>query len=218
MSRRALPSGIRRRGPSFTYTWRDHTGRQYSRRAGATLAEAEAFKRKIDDQLALGRFRPGSKLTFAQYAAGWIETAPLKDPTRYRYRSILTNHVLPVFGPVPLSKIHAQHVRSWVASEVAGPRSASSTRQAIAVLRSCLASALLDGHLDTLPMQGVKLPRATRRRPPTSATTEQVATWSRATAPQGRAAGPVAPVHGTRGRGDVPPHRTWTEQLQPTTM
>ncbi len=56
--RRKLPAGIRGRGAVFTYTWRDHTGRQYSRKAGDTLAEAEAFKRRIDDQLALGDYRP----------------------------------------------------------------------------------------------------------------------------------------------------------------
>ncbi len=36
--RRRLPAGIRGRGAVFTYTWRDHTGRQYSRKAGDTLA------------------------------------------------------------------------------------------------------------------------------------------------------------------------------------
>ena len=46
--RRVLPAGIRGRGSVFTWTWRDGAGRQYSRRAGKTLAEAEAFKWRID--------------------------------------------------------------------------------------------------------------------------------------------------------------------------
>jgi hypothetical protein len=37
--RRKLPAGIRGRGAVFTYTRRDHTGRQYSRKAGDSLAE-----------------------------------------------------------------------------------------------------------------------------------------------------------------------------------
>ena len=63
--RRRLPAGIRGRGSVFTYTWRDAAGRQYSRKAGDTLEQAEAFKRRIDDQLALGDYRPVSTTTFA---------------------------------------------------------------------------------------------------------------------------------------------------------
>ena len=73
----------------FTYTWRDQGGRQYSRKAGDTVAQAEAFKRRIDDQLALGEYRAVSTTTFATYATAWIEVAALKEQTRYRYRSIL---------------------------------------------------------------------------------------------------------------------------------
>ena len=87
--RRALPAGIRGRGSVFTYTWRDAAGRQFSRKAGDTLTQAEAFKRRIDDQLALGTYAPVSTMTFAAYAIGWIQTWPLKDQTRERYRGIL---------------------------------------------------------------------------------------------------------------------------------
>ena len=149
----------------FTYTWRDHTGRQYSRKAGDTLAEAEAFKRRIDGQLALGTYQATSTVTFASYAASWIEVAPLKEQTRYRYRCILRNHVLPVFGARQLAKIHPHQVRSWVAEQVAGPLSASSIRQHIAVLRACLKAAQIDGHLETLPLLGVRMPRAHSRQP-----------------------------------------------------
>ena len=70
--RRRLPAGIRGRGSVFTYTWRDGAGRQFSRKAGDTLEQAEAFKRRIDDQLALGTYAPASTMTFAAYATGWI--------------------------------------------------------------------------------------------------------------------------------------------------
>ncbi len=163
--RRALPAGIRGRGSVFTYTWRDGAGRQYSRKAGDTLAQAEAFKRRIDDQLALGTYTPTSTMTFAAYATGWIETWPLKDQTRERYRGILRRELLPQFGGYPLAKIHPHHVRSWVAGQVAGPLSASSVRQHIAVLRSCLKAAQIDGHLGELPLLGVKMPRSYSRQP-----------------------------------------------------
>jgi hypothetical protein len=95
----------------------------------------------------------------------WIEVWPLKDQTRERYRGILRRELLPVFGPMPLAKIHPHTVRTWVAGQVAGPLSASSVRQHIAVLRSCLKAAQIDGHLDTLPLLGVKMPRSHSRQP-----------------------------------------------------
>jgi integrase len=104
-------------------------------------------------------------MMFAAYATGWIETWPLKDQTRERYRGILRRELLPVFGPIPLAKIHPHTVRTWVAGQAAGPLSASSVRQHIAVLRSCLKAAQIDGHLDTLPLLGVKMPRSHSRQP-----------------------------------------------------
>jgi integrase len=84
---------------------------------------------------------------------------------RERYRGILRRELLPVFGPLPLARIHPHTVRTWVAEQVAGPLSASSVRQHIAVLRSCLKAAQIDGHLQTLPLLGVKMPRSHPRQP-----------------------------------------------------
>ena len=173
--RRALPAGIRGRGSVFTYTWRDAAGRQFSRKAGDTLTQAEAFKRRIDDQLALGTYAPVSTMTFAAYATGWIQTWPLKDQTRERYRGILRRELLPEFGGYPLAKIHPHHIREWVARQVAGPLSASSVRQHIAVLRSCLKAAQIDGHLADLPLLGVKMPRSHSRQPAVMTLTEAFA-------------------------------------------
>ena len=54
-------------------------------------------------------------LTFATYAADWIDTWPLKDQTRARYRGILRRELLPVFGPLPL----APDVIQWHHDEIA---------------------------------------------------------------------------------------------------
>lgn len=173
--RRAMPPGIRGRGSAFTYTWRDASGRQFSRKAGDTLEQAEAFKRRIDDQLALGTYRPASTMTFGTYASAWIETWPLKEQTRERYRGILRRELMPVFGDWPLAKIHPHQVRAWVHEQNAGPLSASSVRQHIAVLRSCLKAAQIDGHLGELPLLGVKMPRSYSRQPAVRTLTEAFA-------------------------------------------
>ncbi len=162
---RRLPPGIRRRGSSFTYTWRDAAGRQFSRKAGDTIAEATDFKTRIDADRLLGTVHPRSRLTFAQYANGWIETAQLKEQTRQRYRSILNVHLLPAFGPIPLHKLHPHLIRVWLTEQTRSPAAANSVRQHVAVLRSCLRAAQMDGHLATLPTYGLRLPAPVRRRP-----------------------------------------------------
>ena len=134
-------------------------------KAGDTLKKTAAFKRRIDDQLALGDNRPVATTTFAVNAQNWVEVWPLKDQTRERHRGILRRELLPVFGLMPLAKIYPHQVRTWVAAQVAGPLSASSVRQHIAVLRSCLKAAQIDGHLGALPLLGVKMPRSHSRQP-----------------------------------------------------
>jgi integrase len=163
--RRRLPAGIRGRGAVFTCTWRDAAGRQYSRKAGDTLEQAEAFKRRIDDQLALGDYRPTCTTTFATYAESWIEVWPLKDQTRERYRGILRRELLPVFGPMPLAKIHPHTVRTWVTGRSPARCRPAASASTSPVLRSCPKAAQIDGHLDTLPLLGVKMPRSHSRQP-----------------------------------------------------
>lgn len=116
---------------------RDASGRQFSRKAGDTLGEAAAFKRRIDDQLALGTYRPASTMTFGTHASAWIKTWPMKEQTREHYRGILRRELMPVFSGYPVAKIHPHQVRAWVHEQNAGPLSASSVRQHVAVLRSC---------------------------------------------------------------------------------
>ena len=54
----------------------------HSRKAGGTLPEVEAFERHIDGLPALGTDQAISTVTFARYAARWIEVAPPKEQTR----------------------------------------------------------------------------------------------------------------------------------------
>ena len=123
MSARRLPPGIRRRGKGFTYTWRDARVQQFSRKAGDTLDEAIAYKARIDAERLMGTFQANSKSKFADYAAQWVEAAPLKPQTRHRYRGIVHGHLIPAFGTLTLPKIHPQLVRVWMAEQTAGPLS-----------------------------------------------------------------------------------------------
>ena len=54
----------------------------------------------------------GEKQTVAQYVANWLEMVKptIRPRTWTRYRELLTLHVVPTLGKVPLSKLTAQHV------------------------------------------------------------------------------------------------------------
>lgn len=162
---RSLPPGIRPRGNGYVYDWRDATGRSFSRKAGETIADALAYKARIDAEIAAGTFVAGSKTTFAEYAAHWIETHPLKSQTRRGYRSVLRSDLLPYFGPTPLPKITHAMVREWFAAAHVPGRRDNTLRQHVAVLKSILKSARADGHIAILPTDALRVPRQIRHRP-----------------------------------------------------
>jgi integrase len=162
---RTLPPGIRPRGKGFVYDWRDATGKTFSRKAGDTVDEAIAYKAKIDAELATGTFVAGSKTTFAEYAAHWIETYPLKSQTRRGYRSTLHAHLVPFFGQYRLVKITPALVREWYAQQLTLGLANNTVREHVAILKSILKTAQADGHLPYLPTTGLRVPRQIKRRP-----------------------------------------------------
>jgi hypothetical protein len=151
---RSLPPGIRPRGNAFVYDWRDATGKTFRRKAGDTIDEAIAYKAKIDAELNSGTFVAGSKTTFAEYAAHWIETYQLKSQTRRGYRSTLHAHLVPFFGQYRLVKITPALVREWYAQQLTLGLANNTVREHVAVLKSILKTAQSDGHLPYLPTTG----------------------------------------------------------------
>ena len=162
---RQLPPGLSRRGDTYVYNWRDPSGQVFRRKAGDTLDEAIAFKTRIDAEMNAGVFVPGSRVTFGEYAAHWIESHPLKGQARQRYRSILNVHVLPYFGTTQLGKITPPSCREWLARQTKTDLAANTLRQHVAVLKSVMKAARADGHIVALPTDGLRVPRQVKRRP-----------------------------------------------------
>jgi integrase len=57
---------------------------------------------------------PGVKLLTAKYLNDWLEESvkPSRKPLTYeKYRGIVDNHIIPVIGKVPLSRVGPEHVR-----------------------------------------------------------------------------------------------------------
>jgi integrase len=96
-----------------------------------------------------------SGVTLQDYSQAWlaertVRGRPLAVRTRETYRHSLDRWVLPTLGGLPLDRITPAAVRSWHAqiSAATGP---TATRQAYAVLRAILATAVADDALARNP-------------------------------------------------------------------
>lgn len=64
--------GIYKRGEGYAVRFRDPYGRQ-RQRAARTLAEAQRLRAELTADVSRGEYRPDTKVTFAAYAARWID-------------------------------------------------------------------------------------------------------------------------------------------------
>lgn len=101
---------------------------------------------------------------FAEWATPWLDTRRhLKPKTLAGYESLLTVHLLPRFGQLPLYAIDPLMIETWVVELSDGGLSASRTRQAHQLLSMILKAAVRARRLPSNPAEGTPLPRATRR-------------------------------------------------------
>ncbi len=106
--------------------------------------DAEQYARRIATDVDRGRYTDprAGKISFAEWSASWLNTkADRKPKTLEGYRSLLDNHVLPVFGPRSLSSIRPEEISVWIANLKLSGLSASRVRQAFNVLNGCLGMA-----------------------------------------------------------------------------
>lgn len=162
------PDGIRRSAP----------------RTFETRITAEAFvvgvRRRIDrDQWdASDDVRP-EPVTFGVYAAGWLANRqvagrPIKARTREHYLQILDDHLLDTFGPRQLAAIKPKDVRVWY--EAALTDRPTMRSHAYSLLRTIMASAVVDELIDANPCRIVGAGRAKRVHKIRPASVEELAT------------------------------------------
>ena len=97
---------------------------------------------------------------------------PIKPSTLARQEGLAARYLLPRFGKRPLTSIAPSEVAAW-ANLLYSTMSASSTRQAVSILRGMYKMALADGVVQRSPIEGLKLPRV-RRNEPAPLTHDQV--------------------------------------------
>jgi integrase len=87
--------------------------------------------------------------TFADYAAEWLRTRPLRGRSIREYRSVLGGHLLPAFGPARIDAITPAAVREWHTGY--GTRTPSARAKAYRVLHAIMATAVEDELLAANP-------------------------------------------------------------------
>ena len=129
---------------------------------------AEAFLTSVEaDKLRATYVDPAAgRITFRQYAEGWLRTRVLDASSREATELRVRKHLYPFFGDRQLAAIRPGHVREWDSGLV--DRLAPSTRSVVFThLRSILGAAVDDERIAKNPCsaRSVKQPRPAERRP-----------------------------------------------------
>ncbi len=161
LARTKYPS-IYRRGGSYVVVFRDPGGRQ-RKRAAKTLAEARTLQSALRADVARGEYRPVFRLTFADYAAKWIDTYAgrtsrgIRQATRDGYRKRLEQDAIPFFGRMRLAEIQPTDLKAYVAKMAARGISKNTVRLGVAPVRALLATAVEEGLIRSNPAAGLRL-------------------------------------------------------------
>jgi integrase len=154
--------GIYKRGNRYVVTARAR-GRQVKRFA-RTLAEARDVKAALRADVARGEYRQLSRVTFADYAAEWIDTYTgrtqrgIREATRDSYRREIERRATPFFGGRRLAEVEPRDVKRYVAEVAASGVSRDTVRLALAPVRALLATALEEGLIRSNPATGIRIP------------------------------------------------------------
>jgi integrase len=136
----------------------------------ATRLQAEAYAISVRRKIDQARWdatddNPKEQITFGVYAARWLANRqvagrPIKARTRAHYQAILDAHLVPAFGARQLGAIKPKDVRAWYEAALVDRPTLRS--HAYSLLRTIMASAVVDEHIDGNPCRIVGAGRAKR--------------------------------------------------------
>ena len=155
-------AGIFKRGNRYTARVRDRRGR-VRRVSGQTIAEVKSKRAAFETDVARGEWREASRVTFAEYAADWLDTYAgrtgrgVRPATIDDYRDALRRDATPFFGRMQLAQIEPRDVRRWIAQVQARGVSRNTVRRYFAPVRALFATALEDGVIRVNPCAGIRL-------------------------------------------------------------
>jgi integrase len=154
--------GIYKRAGRYVVVYRDPHGKQ-RKRAARTLAEAREIRATLTADVMRGEYRALSKVTFSEYAPEWIgsytgrTSRGIRPETLADYRSDLERIAVPFFGRMQLAAIEPRDVKRLAAQLAASGLSAGSVRNALAPVRTLLATAFEEGLIRSNPAAGLRI-------------------------------------------------------------
>jgi integrase len=122
-----------------------------------------------------GSYQAQTREPFAEYATAWVERYQgtgrrgFAEHTRKDYRRDLKAYAIPRLGRLRLEQITPRHIAefvAWLCDENAqgGHLADATVRRILALVRSCLRSAMREGLIRHNPTQGAALPARDERR------------------------------------------------------
>jgi len=156
--------------------YRDPAGK-VRRKTFHTHREATAFKRRVEAETDAGTWIDPriSRTSFAEYASRWLarKEHTLAVRTIEGYESQLRLHILPVLGPVPLSRLTASTIADWwhPLSGLQGPGKSTASK-CYRLTKSILATAVAEDVIPKNPcnIRGAGQEPARKREGPSIAT------------------------------------------------
>lgn len=142
-------------------------GKQRWKVAGPRKKDAERMLNDIVSSIQAGSYREPKKITFAQFAAKWLEdyaSVAVKHSTFITYECLLRRHLCPLLGDYELTGITPELVQSLV-SRMGRERGLSpkTIRNVLAPLREMFNHAVRWGYLKENPALYVEKPRVPDR-------------------------------------------------------
>lgn len=156
-----MASVKRRTDGAWRARYRDAGGKEHSRHF-ARKVDAQRWLDGVTTALVTGAYvdPAAGRTTVGVVAAAWLDGHPgWSASTLARNASILTRHVLPRWGTVPVSKVTFEEVQTWVTELSASGLAGGTVRKVLGVLSSVLGLAVKAKRLATNPTTGVDLPR-----------------------------------------------------------
>lgn len=167
--------GVYKRGGRYVVRFRDTRGRQRKRFA-KTYKEALRLKSTLNADVHRGEYREASRVTFAQYAAEWLESYAgrtsrgIREQTLADYAKRLEQDAIPFLGRMRLSEIEARDLDALAAHVARRGVKPNTVRLALAPVKALLATAHQRGDIRSNPAAGYR----TRHTTPTVDTDDEV--------------------------------------------
>ncbi len=142
---------VRKWRGNWVVDWRDMGGKRHIE---AVKGCREAAEGRLAEIIKTGKKPINNKQTFDEYAKWWLENCAkgnIKDSTLAEYEAVLKNHVYPVFGSWPLTKITRRMVREFITQKKNTNLTRSTIKNILSPVRAIYNQGIEDDELQVNP-------------------------------------------------------------------